>query len=339
MTRMATDNATQAASSPQTFAASPSVASTASTPLEMGADASQWPSGHSTLSSTAAGVSLKPQHYRDILSNGSTADFFEVHAENYFGPGGAPHRYLTAMREQFALSIHGIGLSIGSAGPLDRAHLAQLRALVNRYEPALVSEHLAWCENGGAYFNDLLPVALTEEALNVVCRHVDQTQEALGRRVLIENPSNYLVFESSIIPETEFLSEMAQRTGCGLLLDINNVVVSAHNVEFDAHAYVDAFDHDAVCEMHMAGHATDQRGSTKLKIDDHGSAPTQDVWALYTHFVEIAGARPTLVEWDQDVPELGVLEAEATKARTILQRGKTAAGADVHREAANVPAL
>lgn len=187
------------------------------------------------LAPASAGTSLKPQHYSQILSEaspqGSAADFFEVHAENYFGDGGAPHRYLTAIRERFALSIHGIGLSIGGAGPLDRDHLAHLRALVDRYEPALVSEHLAWCENDGTYFNDLLPVTLTSEALDIVCRHVDQTQETLGRRILIENPSNYLAFEESDIPETAFLSAMARRTGCGLLLDINNVVVSAHNLQ------------------------------------------------------------------------------------------------------------
>jgi uncharacterized protein (UPF0276 family) len=276
------------------------------------------------LAPASAGTSLKPQHYSQILSEaspqGSAADFFEVHAENYFGDGGAPHRYLTAIRERFALSIHGIGLSIGGAGPLDRDHLAHLRALVDRYEPALVSEHLAWCENDGTYFNDLLPVTLTSEALDIVCRHVDQTQETLGRRILIENPSNYLAFEESDIPETAFLSAMARRTGCGLLLDINNVVVSAYNLQTLPQDYLDQFDVEAVGEVHLGGHSDDDRSGVTLKIDDHGSAPSGDVWTLYDEFLAAAGPRPTLVEWDQDVPALDVLLSEVATARGKLKQ-------------------
>jgi len=292
------------------------------------ADMSVRPSGHSPHTQTRgrrdiAGVSLKPQHYRDILSDdaGLTRphpDFFEVHAENYFGDGGAPHRYLTAIRERFDLSVHGIGLSIGGAGPLNPDHLANLKALVARYQPVLVSEHLAWCETGGAYFNDLLPVALTEEALAIVCDHVDQTQEAVGRRILIENPSNYLTFEQSTIPETEFLAEMARRTGCGLLLDINNVVVSSHNLARSAKTYLDAFDLDAVGEIHLAGHSEDDRSGTMLKIDDHGSAPDEEVWMLYERVIGAAGPRPTLIEWDQDVPAYDDLIAPVGTARRIM---------------------
>ncbi len=288
------------------------------------------------LKPRSAGMSLKPQHYRQILSDGVDVDFFEVHAENYFGAGGTPHRYLTAIRERHALSIHGIGLSIGGAGPLNPDHLAQLRMLVDRYEPQLVSEHLAWCESGGAYFNDLLPVALTSEALDIVCQHVEQTQDALGRAILIENPSNYLAFEQSDIPETEFLAEMARRTGCGLLLDINNVVVSAHNLQRSAQDYLDAFSMDAVGEIHLAGHSNDERNGLTLKIDDHGSAPSAEVWDLYRAFVHKAGARPTLIEWDQDVPPLEVLAQEVATARTIL--GAPSSQPNSPRETNHVPA-
>jgi len=289
-----------------------------------------------TLKPASAGTSLKPQHYQQILSDGADVDFFEVHAENYFGAGGAPHRYLTAIREQHALSLHGIGLSIGGAGPLNREHLAHLRTLVDRYAPALVSEHLAWCESDGAYFNDLLPVALTSEALDIVCQHVEQTQDVLGRTILIENPSNYLVFEQSDIPETEFLAEMARRTGCGLLLDINNVVVSAHNLKRSAHDYLAAFDVRAVGEIHLAGHSDDERNGMTLKIDDHGSAPSQEVWGLYRAFVTGAGSRPTLIEWDQDVPSLEVLVSEVATARGIL--GESAPSAFNPAEDSHVPA-
>lgn len=314
--------------SPEMFAADTPAAGRA----PLATDTSVRSSGQAALGSpelelASAGTSLKPQHYSQILSEafsqGSAADFFEVHAENYFGDGGAPHRYLAAIRERFALSIHGIGLSIGGAGPLDRDHLAHLRALVDRYKPALVSEHLAWCENGGTYFNDLLPVTLTSEALDIVCRHVDQTQETLGRQILIENPSNYLAFEESDIPETEFLSAMARRTGCGLLLDINNVVVSAHNLQTSPRDYLDQFDVAAVGEVHLGGHSDDDRSGVTLKIDDHGSAPSRDVWTLYDDFLAAAGPRPTLVEWDQDVPALDVLLTEVATARGKLKQIST----------------
>lgn len=278
------------------------------------------------------GLSLKPQHYRDVLEGTPEAGFFEVHAENYFGAGGAPHRYLTAIRERHALSIHGVGLSLGGAEPLDRHHLAALAALVRRYAPALVSEHLAWCARGGTWFNDLLPVPLTEEALEVVAAHVDETQEALGRTILIENPSSYTAFAQSHIPETEFLAELARRTGCGLLLDVNNIAVSAHNLGFDAQAYLDAVPGEAVGEIHIAGHATDMRGGRPLRIDDHGSVPADEVLDLLARFVAANGPRPVLLEWDKDVPALGVLAAEAARARRVM------AGALSGREALNAAA-
>ncbi len=276
--------------------------------------------------SALAGISLKPQHYEDVLGRSEVADFFEVHAENYFGAGGAPHRYLTAIRARHPLSIHGVGLSLGGAEPLNTRHLANLRTLVERYQPLLVSEHLAWCAHEGVYFNDLLPVPLTREALDIVAGHVAQTQDALGRQILIENPSNYLSFDDSHIVEADFLAALVQRTGCGLLLDINNVVVSAHNMRFDARAYLDAFNMDAVGEIHLAGHAVDVRGGVDLMIDDHGSPPTDEVWSLYEYAVTRAGARPTLVEWDKDVPALDALLDQAGKARRIMGRSAKVAG-------------
>lgn len=278
--------------------------------------------GHTkNVHEAVAGVSLKPQHYQEILSTDDAVpgvDFFEVHAENYFGAGGAPHRYLSAIADRMPLSIHGIGLSLGGASPLNQHHLENLRALVERYQPMLVSEHLAWCENGGAYFNDLLPVALTHEALAIAIDHVHQTQDVLGRQILVENPSSYLAFADSEIGEPEFLSVLAQRTGCGLLLDVNNVAVSAHNLGTDPYAYLDAFDVALVGEIHIAGHSVDVRGTTPLRIDDHGSPPTDEVWALYAHVIERAGACPTLLEWDTDVPPLSELASEARRARDTM---------------------
>lgn len=324
MTRMVPTHLARAASSPSAQAASPSAAGMAPVPPQGAADQPLGSSGHSTFAQhdvlpASAGISLKPSHYATILSDGADTDYFEVHAENYFGRGGAPHRYLTAIRERHALSIHGIGLSLGGAEALDVDHLARLQGLIDRYEPALVSEHLAWCASGGAYFNDLLPVALTNEALTTVCRHVSQTQDVLGRQILVENPANYLAFEVSDIPETEFLSEMAARTGCGLLLDINNVVVSAHNLKFDAGSYLNAFPMVLVREVHLAGHADDRRGAAHLKIDDHGSAPGSEVWDLYRSVIAQNGPVPTTIEWDRDVPPLADLEREAQTARSILQ--------------------
>ena len=205
-----------------------------------------------------AGVGLKPQHYEDILGTSPDISWFEIHAENYMGAGGPPHRYLTAIRERYPLSLHGVGLSIGGAGALDADHLARLRVVHDRYEPALFSEHLAWSSHGGSYFLDLLPLPYTEETLALVCAHIDQVQEALGRPMLLENPATYLTFETSTMSELDFLAETVRRTGCGLLLDVNNVFVSATNQGFSAEAYIDAFPVAAVGEIHLAGHAQDR---------------------------------------------------------------------------------
>lgn len=266
----------------------------------------------------AAGIGLKAQHYREILETDPPLGWFEVHPENYMGAGGPPHHYLTRIRERYPLSLHGVGLSLGSAGGLDPDHLRRLKTLVDRYEPGLVSEHLSWSVFDGAYLNDLLPLPLTEEALTHVAAHVDEMQTALGRRVLVENPSAYVRVRNDTMSEPEFLTELARRTGCGLLLDINNVYVSARNHGFDTGAYLDAIDPALVGEMHLAGHAVERIDGHELRIDDHGSEVCDAVWTLYASFIAYAGAKPTLIEWDTDVPELGTLLREAARAQTVL---------------------
>ncbi len=269
------------------------------------------------------GVSLKPQHYDDILSGLPDIGWFEVHAENYMGDGGPPHHYLTRIRESYGLSIHGVGLSIGAAHPLDRDHLARLKALHDRYRPDLFSEHLAWSSHGGAYFPDLLPVPYTEEALRVVSGHIDEVQETLGRRMLLENPSTYLAFETSAMPETEFLSRIVRRTGCGLLLDVNNVYVSATNHGYSPESYLDDFPMHAVGEIHLAGHSEDSdETGAKILIDSHDGPVADPVWALYGRVMESHGPIPTLIEWDSDVPDWKTLFNEALAAERVMSRRK-----------------
>jgi uncharacterized protein (UPF0276 family) len=241
-----------------------------------------------------------------------------VHSENYLG-GGRPLAVLEAQRAERPVSLHGVGLSLGSAGPLDRDHLSRLAALVRRVEPALVSEHLSWSIAGGSYLNDLLPLPYTEEALATFSAHVGEMQDALARQVLIENPSSYLTYAHSTIPEWEFLAAVVARSGCGLLLDVNNVHVSAHNHGFDAGRYLVALPAAAVQEIHLAGHARRRVGAVELLIDDHGSAVPPPVWALYDAALAHCGPVPTLIEWDTDVPDLAVLLAEAAKAATRLE--------------------
>lgn len=265
-----------------------------------------------------AGVGLKAQHYQEILETGPALGWFEVHPENYMGAGGAPHHYLSRIRERYPLSLHGVGMSLGSAGPLDRDHLARLKTLVDRYEPGLVSEHLSWAVFDGAFLNDLLPLPLTQETLAQVAAHVDEMQEALARRVLVENPSTYVRARGDEMTEPEFLTELARRTGCGLLLDINNVYVSACNHGFDAETYLDQIAPDLVGEIHLAGHAVESVAGAELRIDDHGSRVCEAVWALYRGFVARAGATPTLIEWDTDVPSLRTLQDEARRAQAII---------------------
>jgi uncharacterized protein (UPF0276 family) len=270
---------------------------------------------------TRAGVGLKPQHVRAILSDRPDVGFFEVHAENYMGAGGPPHAELAAIRERYPLSLHGVGLSIGGARRLDRDHLFRLKELDRRYQPALFSEHLAWSSHNETFLADLLPLPYTTATLARVCDHVDEVQDVLGRQMLLENPATYVLFDASTLEETVFIREVARRTGCGLLLDINNVFVSATNHGTSAESYLDHFPIELVGEIHLAGHApvTDEAGAALL-IDAHDRAVSDPVWRLYERVVAEAGGRPTLIEWDNDVPDWPVLEAEARRADAILAR-------------------
>ncbi|TVR06089.1 MAG: DUF692 domain-containing protein [Salinarimonadaceae bacterium] len=267
----------------------------------------------------APGLSFKPEHFEAIRETKPDLGFFEVHAENYMGEGGPAHARLTALRADYALSLHGVSLSIGGHAPLDREHLARLRALCDRYEPESFSEHLAWSTHEDAYLNDLLPLPYNDETLALVCNHIDETQGALGRRILLENPSNYLAFADTTMAETEFLRAIAKRTGCGLLLDVNNVFVSAVNQGTDAFGYLAAFPLEHVGEIHLAGHeAQTLPDGSPLLIDAHGTPVADPVWSLYAHVISRAGALPSLIEWDNDVPDFATLAAEADRARRIL---------------------
>ena len=266
----------------------------------------------------AAGLGFKPEHFNDIAETRPRLGFFEIHAENYMGAGGPPHRLLAALRRDYAISLHGVGLSIGAPGRLNRDHLDRLRALVDRYQPESFSEHLAWSSHGAEYLNDLLPLPYTPETLNIVCDHIDEVQDRLGRRMLLENPATYVLFEQSTLAETDFLTQIARRTGCGLLLDINNVFVSTTNHRADARAYLADFPLDRVGEIHLGGHAEEELPSGPLLIDDHGSPVADPVWVLYAETVARTGALPTLIEWDNDVPPFAELLAEARRAAGIL---------------------
>ncbi|HUL08787.1 MAG TPA: DUF692 domain-containing protein [Candidatus Acidoferrum sp.] len=273
-----------------------------------------------------AGIGLRHHHYRAVIESRPRVGWLEVHSENYFG-GGRPLAFLEAARAHYPLSLHGVGLSLGTDGALDRDHLARIKALIERVQPALVSEHVSWSIAGGVYLNDLLPLPYTEEALQVICDHVRETQDFLGRRILVENPSSYLQFAHSTIPECDFVAEISRRTGCGLLLDVNNVYVSACNHGFDAHGYIEAMPREAVQEIHLAGHAVREIGEATLRIDDHGSAVCDAVWQLYAAALARLGPVPTLIEWDSNVPELPVLVAEAVTADGFLAKAAEARSA------------
>jgi uncharacterized protein (UPF0276 family) len=271
-----------------------------------------------------AGVGLKPQHYRDILEGQPDIGWFEIHAENYMGDGGPPHRALEAVRARYPLSLHGVGLSIGGAGPLDRGHLARLKHLIERYQPALFSEHLAWSSHDEVYLNDLLPLPYTQGTVTRVADHVDEVQETLGLRMLLENPSTYVAFAETEMSEVAFLSEVVRRTGCGLLFDVNNVFVQATNHGFEACAFIDAFPVEHVGEMHLGGHAHDaDADGSDLLIDDHGRAVADPVWALYARALSRSGPKPTLIEWDHDVPAWPTLFDEAKRADAIIAGRRT----------------
>ena len=268
-----------------------------------------------------AGASFKPEHFDAINGDSAFAGFLEVHAENYMGDGGAPHRLLTAMRERCPVSLHGVCMSIGGQGDIDADHLARFAELARRYEPALVSEHLAWSTHDGVFLNDLLPLPYTAATLERVCAHIDQVQQAIKRPILLENPSTYLLFEESTYSETDFLDEIVERTGCGLLLDVNNVFVSATNHGTSAMDYLSEFPLEHVGEIHLAGHAEQDDGEGhKLLIDSHDGPVADAVWKLFEIVISQCGPIPTLVEWDNDVPDWPVLRAEAAAARAILDR-------------------
>jgi uncharacterized protein (UPF0276 family) len=280
------------------------------------------------------GLGLRAPHVAEVIVTRPAVGWWEIHAENYLG-GGPALRQLDAIRRDYSVAVHGVGLSLGSAEGLDERHLARLRALVARVEPALVSEHLSWSIAGGAYLNHLLPLPYTEESLALICRHVEQTQAALGRRLLIENPSSYLRFRHSPIPEPDFLAELARRTGCGLLCDVNNVYVSTANFGLDAVGYLDAIPPAAVGEIHLAGHARNDADGRTVLIDDHGSRVAPAVWALYEWALTRFGPVPTLIEWDTDIPALAVLLDEAALAEPRLRAaGAAPRGGASHADAA-----
>lgn len=268
--------------------------------------------------SPSAGVSLKPEHYRSALDVQASGLWFEVHPENYMADGGPRLAWLDAISNDKPLSFHGVGMSLGGFEPLDAQHLARWKTLVDRYQPALVSEHLAWSAHGGTYFNDLLPTPMTREALDLFCDHIDQMQDALARTILVENPSRYLPLRDDI-PEVEFLAEAVRRTGCGLLLDINNIHVSAHNLGFDARDYLVAVPAAAVGEYHLAGHEADEALAGALLVDTHGAPVTSSVWALYETALNVIGARPTLLERDTNIPGFDALMAERNQAQSMLE--------------------
>lgn len=269
----------------------------------------------------APGVGYKPQHFADIGRDRGSVCWLEIHAENYMGDGGRPLAQLRSLSERFPISVHGVGLSIGGESPLDEAHLDRLAHLVDWLKPASFSEHLAWSTHGGAFFNDLLPLPYTTDTLNRVAAHIDQVQERLGRRMLLENPSSYLAFDTSTWRETDFLAELCRRTGCGLLLDVNNVFVSATNLGTSPQAYIDAYPLHEVGEIHVGGHDEDaDDAGAPLLIDNHGAPVIDPVWRLLDIVLERTGPKPVLVEWDNDVPDWPVLRAEAERAQAALSR-------------------
>ncbi|MDX5383251.1 MAG: DUF692 domain-containing protein [Rhodobacterales bacterium] len=269
----------------------------------------------------APGVGYKAQHYSDIIADARPVGWLEIHAENYMGDGGRPIAQLRHLAERFPISVHGVGLSIGGEGPLDPDHLARLKHLCDWLNPASFSEHLAWSSHDSAFLNDLLPLPYTDATLARVADHIDQVQDTLGRRMLLENPSSYLAFAESTWSEPDFLRELTRRTGCGLLLDVNNVFVSATNLGFDPRGYVDAFPRDAVGEIHLGGHDADHDDhGAPLLIDSHGAPVADPVWTLLDHVLAASGPRPVLVEWDNDVPAWPVLAAEARRAAQALAR-------------------
>jgi uncharacterized protein len=268
-----------------------------------------------------AGAGFKHEHLSDILQDKEGVGFFEVHAENFMGDGGAPHAALTKLREDYPIFLHGVGMSLGGEARLNREHLKRFRQVADRYEPMIISEHLAWSSHDTTYYNDLLPVPYTKPVLDRVIAHIDQFQNELGRKMLLENPSTYVAFEHCDMSETDFLREIVNRTGCGLLLDVNNVYVSATNHNYSPEQYLAEFPLGDVREIHLAGHATEEdETGAPLLIDAHDREVSDAVWSIFEAVIARLGSIPTLIEWDNDVPAWSVLKDEASKADAILAR-------------------
>lgn len=266
-----------------------------------------------------AGLGLKPEHFDYIISNQPDIGFFEIHAENYMVKGGPFHHYLTQIRNNYPLSIHGVGLSIGGESPLDIEHLKRIANLISRYQPQSFSEHLAWSTHNNTFLNDLLPLPYTTETLQRVCDHVDQVQNFLNRQILLENPATYIEFNNSTTPEPEFISDIIRKTGCGLLLDINNIYVSCINHQKDPLAYLKALPLDAVGEIHLAGFTEDDSIiNDRILIDSHGTPISKSVWRLYEQALKLSGACPTLIERDNNIPPFEVIQMEAEEAERLL---------------------
>lgn len=266
-----------------------------------------------------AGIGLRAEHYHDILETLPDVGWLEVHSENYFGEGGRPLHYLEKISEHYPLSLHGVGLSIGSTDEISLDHLAKLKNLINQFQPGLVSEHLSWGSFQGQHFNDLFPMPYTSDALEHMIKQVSFVQEYLGRQILIENVSSYLEFECSTIPEWEFITELAEKSGCGILLDVNNIYVNACNHQFNPNEYINSVPANLVKEIHLAGHTVKQIENNQILIDTHNQLVTEKVWALYERAIQRFDKTPTLIEWDTDLPKLEVLLGEAKKADIILQ--------------------
>ena len=269
-----------------------------------------------------AGIGLRSVHHDELVARRPAVAWLEVHTENYFHEGGPHLAALERAREHYPLSLHGVGLGLGSVAPLDPAHLARVKRAIERFEPALVSEHACWGHAGGEHFNDLLPLPYTEEAVEHLAARVRHVQDFLGRQVLVENLSSYFAYTASSLTEWDFLAAVVERSGCGLLLDVNNIYVNSVNLGLDAGRFIDCVPTEAVQEIHLAGHRRNRVGTRDLLIDDHGSAVCAEVWSLYRRAITRLGPVPTLIEWDTDVPALDVLVTEAFKADTILENAR-----------------
>ena len=268
--------------------------------------------------SACAGVGFKAEHAGEILGGKASVGWFEIHPENYMVAGGPRLAMLADVCAQYPVSMHGVGLSLGGGDPLDARHLADLKRLVDRFNPAMVSEHIAWSSHEGLYMADLLPTPMTKTSLDHLVAAIDTVQSHIARRILIENPTSYLPLPQNSISELDFITEAARRSGCGLLIDVNNIYISAHNLGFDAEAFVDGIPADLVGEIHLAGHERDANDQDSILIDTHSRPVADPVWALFDRLIARIGPKPTLIEWDNDVPSWPVLQHEAALADTRL---------------------